>query len=441
MVVWCAGVDGCTLFLRSMAYRMWSRSSSRIRRGMVTSAGAAVAACALVDDPLLWRKTRARGFVPSTAVMEPISSPFLWKELDEGIERRRQSQIQLEEFMVQMQQHVRFCQHQSPDPDACLATLKERVDRESNDIIYGIKNAQTKRSEYAAKYGCAAWTEEALDTLAELAPLIELGAGAGQWQRALHQKHFPRAQMISFDNGSSVAPPADGLPNEVLPGDETELVKAVHSHRTLFLCYPPLDADSRLAINALRAYRGDRMVYVGEGRGGANAGNAFFEKLEREWVVEKTIALNPFPTNHERMFVLSRRPKALILSEPRPVKEGDPIPDFQTFLKTIEHGTHAITFYGQWCHFSRVFVGYDKATGSFSDTGERCTLDRLVEDNPSVRFHLVHEPSNPWVKRTFPRIPGYPITLLFKNGVNIGSIVGAQPIEECQKSIDTGFDL
>jgi hypothetical protein len=49
------------------------------------------------------------------------------------------------------------------------------------------------------------------------------------------------------------------------------------------------------------------VLFVGEGRGGANASDAFFDALDLEWTCEKVIPLDPFPQCHERLFVMKRK--------------------------------------------------------------------------------------------------------------------------------------
>lgn len=43
------------------------------------------------------------------------------------------------------------------------------------------------RAEYENEFGCVRWTAPALAKIAALGPLVEIGAGAGHWQRALTQ--------------------------------------------------------------------------------------------------------------------------------------------------------------------------------------------------------------------------------------------------------------
>ena len=48
-----------------------------------------------------------------------------------------------------------------------------------------IATAAEERDSYVLAYGCVAWTDEALDAIAARGPVVEVGAGCGQWARAL----------------------------------------------------------------------------------------------------------------------------------------------------------------------------------------------------------------------------------------------------------------
>ena len=221
---------------------------------------------------------------------------------------------------------------------AKVGDLQRRVAEASNALLYGHGATAAARDAYVVAYGCAKWTEEALAAVAGCSPLIEIGAGGGQWQRALRAPPH-RADVLAFDNGAQqpvvpqmrgpVAPAEKGGGAEgagegaggaegaegaggtggagggVRHGDESEVAR--HAGRTLFLCYPP--PFSPMARECVRRYGGERLLYVGEGRHGANADGAFFDLLEEEWDVERVVELEPFPGNHERLFVLRRKKK------------------------------------------------------------------------------------------------------------------------------------
>lgn len=58
-------------------------------------------------------------------------------------------------------------------------------------------------------------------------------------------------------------------------------VAARHPERVLFLCWPPYDQD--MGVNALRAYTGDSLLFIGEGDGGCTGDSELFQVLDEQW--------------------------------------------------------------------------------------------------------------------------------------------------------------
>ncbi|HEX3640666.1 MAG TPA: hypothetical protein VHV10_05195 [Ktedonobacteraceae bacterium] len=119
---------------------------------------------------------------------------------------------------------------------------------------------------------------------------IEMGAGTGYWSWQISQLGV---DILAYDK----APP-DKIPNDFFaPYSEVpskSLVKtwhpvqlgsievlAEHTDRTLLLCWPPYATD--FAHQCLKAYQGNRLVFIGEGCGGCTGDDNFFALLDREW--------------------------------------------------------------------------------------------------------------------------------------------------------------
>ncbi|WP_280383081.1 hypothetical protein [Nocardia wallacei] len=64
--------------------------------------------------------------------------------------------------------------------------------------------------------------------------------------------------------------------------------RSVGSGDMLFLCWPPGwgNAMASEALAAFEAAGGDRMVYIGEPKGGKTGDDAFFDALAARWVLE-----------------------------------------------------------------------------------------------------------------------------------------------------------
>ena len=119
-------------------------------------------------------------------------------------------------------------------------------------------------------YSFATPTVPALEKLAGLAPLVEIGAGTGYWAHMVRTFTSTPESIIAYDKD----PPCSL--GRVVKGNDyhgksrawTAVRKggpeaaAQHSQATLFLCYPP--PDNAMGLLALRAYKGDCVCYVGE---------------------------------------------------------------------------------------------------------------------------------------------------------------------------------
>lgn len=124
-------------------------------------------------------------------------------------------------------------------------------------------------------YSFAVPTAEVIAELAKLGPIVEVGAGAGYWAMLLQQAG---ADVIAYDR----APQSKQFTRRW-----TEIrrrgprVAQYHPDRALLLCWPPYNTP--MAYEALQAYRGQTVIYVGEGHSGCTGDDRFHELLSAEW--------------------------------------------------------------------------------------------------------------------------------------------------------------
>jgi len=126
----------------------------------------------------------------------------------------------------------------------------------------------------------------------ESRPIVELGAGRGYWANQL-------SRLGLTIDAYEVEPP-DTTENISFPRAAGQ-VDVWHSVRSLgefhlddraghvlFLCWPP-GWGNTMASSALSAFEqagGDRLVYVGEPKGGKTGDEAFFDALSEDWTLE-----------------------------------------------------------------------------------------------------------------------------------------------------------
>lgn len=231
-----------------------------------------------------------------TTTTTTSNAPFHDPNLDQEQTTRKKRQLRLMSYLAELAPRLRAAADAQNQP--ALDALRSEAAAKQEAILFDALPAERRR--YMDAYGCAAWTDEALGVVSELAPIVEIGAGAGHWYRALAGRGV---DITAYDDGSEV-PMRAAAAEGVRHGSVEVLSEPENASRTLLLVYPPA---GQMALRCVRAHRGETLLYVGEARGGYNADAAFFDELESRWRVKRVVELRPFPGGHERMYVLRRR--------------------------------------------------------------------------------------------------------------------------------------
>jgi SAM-dependent methyltransferase len=147
----------------------------------------------------------------------------------------------------------------------------------------------TNRHDLVRRYAWAIPNHVALEKIATYAPrIVEIGAGTGYWAMLLTQCG---CDVVAYDTEPYQNSQADNnhFPIEVGGPEKAQQ----HSDRALFLCWPPYDEP--MATDALLAYEGDTLIYIGESSGGCTAdkdffallGETFYDVIDDEYVEKK----------------------------------------------------------------------------------------------------------------------------------------------------------
>ncbi len=193
-----------------------------------------------------------------------------------------------------------------------------------------ILDLRGRRRELAALFSWAIPTNEALDVLAKHAPLLECGAGMGYWSALLQARGV---DVIAYD----LAPPnaravnrfhiRDRKPWSRIRRGSSEAAVGRHPDRTLFLCWPPYEDDDA-SYAALRAYRGEIVIYVGERHDGATGSVRFHRELRLNWTLTQEIPLPRWPRLSDTLMVYRRN----VVRQPH--RERDRCFECQRFIRT-----------------------------------------------------------------------------------------------------------
>lgn len=109
--------------------------------------------------------------------------------------------------------------------------------------------------------------------------VVEIGAGSGYWAWQMTQVGIDVIAVDPHPPGPDNRYVKHALYHPVVPGDDGNA--AYYPQRALMLCWPPY--TDPVATDALKAYTGDLLIYIGEGDGGCCADDDFFRLLNDEW--------------------------------------------------------------------------------------------------------------------------------------------------------------
>jgi hypothetical protein len=167
--------------------------------------------------------------------------------------------------------------------------------------------------------------------------ILEVGAGICFWAFLIRKAGNC---IIASDNLSSHESTTD---NSFIPEMFVmDGVQAVQTHKTnvLFMCWPGF--EDPMAVDSLRAFTGDKFIYIGEDRGGCTANDEFFDLLDKDWSKVANIDIPSWFGIYDSLSFYVRKPKQAsvpVENEPNPVpveEESWTVPKTKKTVKTVK---------------------------------------------------------------------------------------------------------
>jgi hypothetical protein len=157
----------------------------------------------------------------------------------------------------------------------------------------------TVRTELVNTYSWAIPTTDAITAIADFSDrrVIDFGAGSGYWAHLLAERGV---DVVAVDDWSWGRPEHTWHPVET--GSFERLASA--TDRALLMVWPP---RNEMPLKALREWRGDHLIYVGEILRG-NGTIRFFDVLDREWVLVRRIDIPQWWNRSDAVYLLARGP-------------------------------------------------------------------------------------------------------------------------------------
>lgn len=169
-----------------------------------------------------------------------------------------------------------------------------------------------RRKAFREKFGFAVPTPEIISRLVTFIgqdKCLEVGAGRGLWAKLLQNERVFVTPTDFFAHGTNIT-----LGNTYFKGgptytnivrmDAEVAVQTFRDHNVLMLIWPPY-AEAMAAI-ALEIFEGTKIIYIGEGEGGATGDDAFHDLLDKQWKLVQEIVIPTWACLHDRLFLYER---------------------------------------------------------------------------------------------------------------------------------------
>ena len=207
--------------------------------------------------------------------------------------------------------------------------------------MYGMDELSALGAEIVELRQAHAWSvpsEAALAVLADLGPLVEVGAGRGLWAAALRQRGcdvlaFSGDELDASFGGEGAANQLEGgdrsmedgaagiAVGHVQRGGPEVLAGGAHDGRALVLMWPDYGGKGRFGLECVRSYGGARLALCGEWRGAtlgdyaeglpAETGQSFSAEVqafvEEHFEREREVALPRWPLCCDKLMIWRRR--------------------------------------------------------------------------------------------------------------------------------------
>lgn len=159
-----------------------------------------------------------------------------------------------------------------------------------------------RRHSFTARMSWAIPSLDAIQAIAEFVgqdSVLEIGAGSGLWAYLLHDAGL---EVIATDNHSR-NDTAQGIWYHTERIKHTTAIRHYPTCNVLMLCWP--NYNDHMASASLHAFKGSKVVYIGEGEGGCTGDKNFHKALQRDFT-HTLVEIPQWPGLHDYVTLATR---------------------------------------------------------------------------------------------------------------------------------------
>ena len=180
--------------------------------------------------------------------------------------------------------------------------LNQELENVNKEKIYKAENHML-RAELGNMYSWSIPDEDSLNKIIEFVgekSILEIGSGLGLWAYLLRLSN-----ITVFTTDEAVDNDKNWTDVEKLSYTDA-LTKYDDDEKVLMLSWPPFDDD--LAVNSLKEFKGNQLIYIGGyGDDSITANKAFFDELETNWTLNENINIATFNESGNNLYLYIKK--------------------------------------------------------------------------------------------------------------------------------------
>jgi len=135
--------------------------------------------------------------------------------------------------------------------------------------------------------------------------ILEVGAGNGLWARLLKNAG---CNIFATDNFSTHNTDKTTIKRyiEVENLSNSQAIQKYNEANVLFLCWPPTNS---MSDESIKLFKGNKLIYIGEGNGGATGSDEFHSILWDDWKVVGKIIIPRWNGVNDLIYLYERIPE------------------------------------------------------------------------------------------------------------------------------------
>ena len=166
----------------------------------------------------------------------------------------------------------------SNNPDDFYKEMDKEYKKIKDDLVVRIK--------FCVNFAWTIPNENTINSIKEFVnkdKILEVGAGNGLWSCLLTYKGV---YIKPTDNyGKQYFNVKDNL-TFIEKLDHIQAITKYNEYEVLMLIWPPM---TPMAYESLKEFKGNKVIYSGEGIGGCTADEDFFMELDENWTIQKFV--------------------------------------------------------------------------------------------------------------------------------------------------------